>query len=122
LKRLQMQREYTLPKSHGLRINQVVRANNSVAAFLQSHDKVRPTHNPEDKADVRNIFDYYVMYMKDIARGWNVTYERFIQMLEELGHKVEVYNGADGALRHQAIGIKMLGFILPPDYGQMNKR
>lgn len=113
LKRLQKQNEYTLPSSHITRLNQIVRANNSVAAFLQSSDKVRPTDDMTKKADVRNIFDHYVFYMKEVSKGWSVSYERFKQMLDELGHDTEQYKDGVGALRDQASGILLLNPMLP---------
>lgn len=113
LKRLEAQKEYTLPKSHVLRFNQITRANNSVAAFLQSSDKVRPTNDPKDTADVRSIFDHYVFYMREISRGWSVTYERFKQMLDELGHDTRPYYDGVGAQRDEAIRVKLLSPMLP---------
>ncbi len=110
LKRLMDQREYTLPLSHKHRINQVTRANNSVAAFLQSSDKVRPA--PGEYGDVRNIFDQYVFYMRDVSRGFNVSYERFMQMLDGLGFECELVN-QHGMLRHRAKGLKVESVMLP---------
>lgn len=113
LKRLQQQREYTLPPSHILRLNQVVRSNNSVAAFLQSSDKVRPTLEPGAKVDVRNVFDHYVFYMRDMSRGWSVTFERFKQMLDELGHQVTPYHDGVGIMREEVHGLKIISAMLP---------
>lgn len=112
LHRLQKQNEYTLPESHKRRLNQVVRANNSVAAFLQSSDKVRPG-SMDDSADLRNVFDHYVYYMKEISKGWSVTYERFRQMIEELGYPVAVYHDGVGVQREEIRGLKLMGVILP---------
>ena len=105
LQRLIDQREYTLPSSHHARINQVLRANNSVAAFLQSSDKVRPTEG--ESCDARTAFDQYVVYMKDISRGYNVSFERFIQMLEELGHECRQERDVLGIMRYRAQGLKI---------------
>lgn len=113
LQRLQRQREYTLPHSHFIRINQVVRSNNSVAAWLQSSDRVRPTENDSDSVNVRNAFDQYVSYMRDVSKGWNVTYERFIQMLEDLGHNVFVENDGVGVMTHRARKLRMITPTLP---------
>jgi phage/plasmid-associated DNA primase len=113
LKRLQQQKEYTLPASHVVRLNQVVRANNSVAAFLQSSDKVRPVADMTQKADVRSIFDHYVFYMRDVSKGWSVSYERFKQMLDELGYTVVPYIDRIGVHREEACGIKVLNAMLP---------
>lgn len=113
LKRLEANNEYTLPKSHILRQNQVARANNSVVAFLQSSDKVRVTNDPADTVDVRNVFDHYVYYMKEISRGWSVTYERFKQMLDDAGHSTKPYFDGVGVQRDEAVGIKLLRPMLP---------
>jgi putative DNA primase/helicase len=108
LKRLQDQREYTLPKSHEIRLNQVIRSNNSVAAFLQSSDKVRPSINKDDTVDVRAIFDHYVFYMKEVSKGWSVSYERFKQMLDELGYSVRPYIDGVGVHREEATGLRLV--------------
>jgi len=113
LARLQRQRDYTLPSSHQVRINQVLRSNNSVAAFLQSSDKIRPTQDKADHVDARVVFDQYVFYMKDVSRGFSVSYERFQQMLGELGHECEPYQDATGVMRHRAIKMKVVGPVLP---------
>jgi P4 family phage/plasmid primase-like protien len=118
LRRLQTQNEYTLPESHKMRLNQVVRANNSVAAFLQSSDKVRPG-KPTDTADLRNVFDHYVYYMKEISKGWSVTYERFRQMVEELGYPVVPYQDGVGIQREEISGLILSNAFLPqkPTFG-----
>jgi P4 family phage/plasmid primase-like protien len=113
LKRLQAQKEYTLPASHVLRLNQVVRSNNSVAAFLQSSDKVRPSADMSDTVEVRAAFDHYVFYMKDLSKGWSVSYERFKQMLDELGHTITPYVDGVGVLREKASGLKIIQTMLP---------
>jgi P4 family phage/plasmid primase-like protien len=113
LKRLQTQKEYTLPESHKRRLNQVVRSNNSVAAFLQSSDKVRPTDDPEARVDVRNVFDHYVFYMRDVSKGWSVSFERFKQMLDELGYDIHPYIDGVGVHREEVSGLKLLSAMLP---------
>lgn len=113
LARLLVNRDYTLPASHHNRINQVLRSNNSVAAFLQSNEKVRPTTNKEDTADVRLCFDQYIWYMKDVSRGYGVTYERFIQMLIDLGHDCVPEHDKLGVLRYRANHLKLIVPELP---------
>lgn len=113
LPRLMQQKEYTLPLSHHKRLNEVRRANNSVAAFLQSSTKVRVTADSNDTADIRNIFDEYLFYMKEVSKGWSVTFERFKQMLEELGHKAEDYIDPQGVMRHKVHNIRLTGPVLP---------
>ena len=115
LKRLLAQRDYTQPASHLARLNQVARANNSVAAFIQSSDKVRAVDGA--KADVRNVFDYYVDFMRNVSRGWSVTYERFMQMLDELGHDTHQYVDGTGQMRHEVEGLEVkmgLAHLKPP--------
>lgn len=113
LKRLQQQKEYTLPSSHVMRLNQVVRSNNSVAAFLQSSDKIRPTDDMTKKVDVRTVFDHYVFYMREVSKGWSVTYERFKQMLDELGHSVTPAKGFGGIQLDEAAGLIVQNPMLP---------
>lgn len=113
LARALKQRDYTLPKSHFTRVNQVLRSNNSVAAFLQSSDKIRPSENPQDHVDARVVFDQYVFYMKDVSRGFSVSFERFMQMLGELGHECEPHRDPTGVLRHRAIKLNVSAPVLP---------
>lgn len=111
LKRLMQQKDYTQPASHRARLDQITRANNSVAAFLATSDKVRPSKG--SRADLRNVFDVYVDHMRCISRGWSVTLERFIQMLEEVGHKCVPYIDGVGAQRHEVIDLELKTVILP---------
>lgn len=111
LKRLLDQKEYTLPASHQERVNQVLRANNSVAAFLQSSEKVRPEEG--ESCDARSVFDQYVVYMKDISRGFNVTFERFIQMLQDMGYECRQQRDVLGVMRYRAQGLKIRQPELP---------
>lgn len=111
LRRLQEQGDYTQPESHLKRLNQVLRANNSVAAFIQSSDKVHKDEN--GSADLRAVYEYYTYYQKEIVGGWRVTYERFTQMAEEIGYKVEPYQDALGAHRQKIYGITVNPLTLP---------
>jgi P4 family phage/plasmid primase-like protien len=113
LTRLLANRDYTLPASHHSRLNQVTRANNSVAAFLQSSEKVRPVDDKTVDADVRLCFDQYIWYMKDVSRGYGVTFERFMQMLGQLGHECTPHHDKLGVLRYRAAGLKLLQAELP---------
>jgi putative DNA primase/helicase len=105
LPRLMAQREYTLPASHKRLENLVLRSNNSVAAFLQSCERVRP--DPEHQADCRHVFDQYIFYMKDVSRGFGVTYERFKAMVEQLGYKVVEYQDEVKVTRDKVMGLKL---------------
>lgn len=110
LARLRKQKEYTLPASHRRLENQVLRSNNSVAAFLQSCDRVG---REEDKtADVRQVFDQYLFYMKDVSRGLGVTYERFKTMLEGLGYKVSDYQDEMRVTRDIVAGLVIRGPVV----------
>jgi len=111
LKRLLTQGDYTQPASHVSRLNQVARANNSVAAFLQSTDKVKVTEGCV--ADLRAVFDQYIDFMKNISRGYSVSYERFMQMVDELGYTVDQYIDGVGQLRHDAQGLELRQALLP---------
>lgn len=111
LPRLVRQRDYTLPASHKRRINQVLRACNSAAAFLQSNDMVVPAEGKS--ADGRNVYDQYVNYQKTVVRGWVVPYESFTQMLEELGHPVRDYTDGVGMRRQEIQGLELRQAILP---------
>lgn len=113
LQRLLRQNDYTQPKSHLARLEQIQRANNSVAAWLQSNDKVRPTGDLDDAADARECFDQYVFYMREVSRGFNVTFERFLQMMEELGFPQVPYEDKAGIKRamFRRVRIKGLGEV-----------
>lgn len=111
LARVVAQKGFTECASHKLRLNQVVRGNNSVAAFLQSNDKIRASTG--DVADTRTCFDAYVWYMKDVSRGFSVSYERFMNMLGELGHECEPWVDATGVTRHRTKDMKIITPVLP---------
>lgn len=111
LKRLLTQKDYTQPKSHLARLNQIERANNSVSAFLQSSDKVGTNEN--STADLRNVFDQYIDFMKNVSRGFSVSYERFMQMVDELGYTVSQYVDGAGQLKHEAQGLELRQALLP---------
>lgn len=106
LKRLLDQREFTLPASHRRLENLVLRSNNSVAAFLQSCERVRPD-DEGGVADCRTVFDQYIFYMKDVSRGMGVTYERFKAMLEGLGYRVNEYHDEMRVTRDLVKGLKV---------------
>lgn len=110
LSRLLRQGDYTQPKSHLNRINQVARANNSVAAFLQSSDKVMAKR--ESIAHLRSVFDYYIDFMKVVSRGYGVTYERFLQMIDELGYPVEQKYDEMGVMYHEVKGLEVRQTLL----------
>jgi putative DNA primase/helicase len=106
LKRLLAKREFTLPASHKRLENLILRSNNSVAAFLQSCERVRPCE--ESEADCRTVFDQYIFYMRDVSRGMGVTYERFKVMLEGLGLAVTEYHDEMKVTRDKVAGLKVV--------------
>lgn len=108
LKRLIDQRGYTLPESHVRQLNIVRRANNSVAAFLETTSKVQVTGNEDDKADMSAVFDQYIWYCREVARCMTVGFERFYQMVDELGYTVSEYEDELlGHKKHQVSGMKL---------------
>lgn len=108
LYRLRQNNGYTLPASHVAKLTQVKRANNTVAAFLASTSKVKVTGDSTNKVDLMACFDQYVWHCREIARGYPVNYERFHQMIEELGYSVtEYYDEVAGHPKYQASGLKL---------------
>ena len=105
LKRLREHRDYTLPASHLRLENLVMRANNSVHAFLQSCERVRPT--VDAVADAREVFDQYLFYMKDVSRGSGCTFETFKQMVEALGYPVMTYEDEMKVTRDKIVGLQV---------------
>jgi P4 family phage/plasmid primase-like protien len=111
LARLQKQRRYTSPASHERLISLVRRTNNSVVAFLQSSDKVRPDEN--SRTDIRAVYDHYSLHMKDISKGWGVSFERFRQMILDLGFRMEPYTDGVGIEREEIHGLRVTNVLLP---------
>ncbi|MGN6819187.1 MAG: phage/plasmid primase, P4 family, partial [Sphingomonas sp.] len=112
LSRVLKQGDYTLPASHKLAINQVRRANNSVEAFLQSNEKIRPVDSYDESVDARTAFDAYVWYMKDVSRGWGVTYETFLHMIRELGYATTEERDVTGVMRYRIHNMKAVVPVL----------
>lgn len=110
LKRLIERKEYTLPASHRRIENLVLRSNNSVAAFLQSSESVRP--DEDAVADARRVFDLYVFYLRDVSRGLSVNYETFKTMLENLGFVVSVYRDELKVARDRVLGLRVVGPVM----------
>jgi putative DNA primase/helicase len=94
---------WVIPASHKGRENQILRSNNSVAAFLQSCEQIKceKTH----QGDIREVFDVYLHYMKHVSRGMGVTFERFKQMLEDLGYATEEYKDEMRVTRFKIFGV-----------------
>ena len=111
LKRLVKNKDYTRPASHHYRVNQILRSNNSVAAFLQSSERVRPVSG--SFSDARAVFDQYLFHMKEVSRGLGVTYERFLQMLSDLGYMVTEYKDEIGVTRYKVEGLQTAALAKP---------
>ena len=117
LPRLVVARDYTQPPSHLALLNQVRRVNNTVAAWLQSNDKVVVTDLDEDHADARASFDQYYWYQKDVVGRYGartVGFEQFTQMMVEIGHRKTEYTDPLGVKRFKLHGIKMIGLVQVP--------
>lgn len=109
--RLQRNGDYTQPASHLKLLSMVRSANNSVVAFLNTTEKL--VKDPEGRADIRSVFDHYVLHMRDISRGWSVTFERFRQMITDVGYRLEEYIDGTGVTREEIVGIRLKGVVLP---------
>lgn len=79
------QRGYTEPPCHHFRVNQMRRINNSVQAFL---DDSRGFERGEGTTKARELYDSYSFHMRDVGRGRPVSFERFLQMLEDLDFQI----------------------------------
>lgn len=86
--RLKKQGDYTKPDCHNRRMEQLRRINNSVKAFLDANTNVVME---EDAVTVaRELYDQYNFHQKDVGRGTPVSFERFVQMLEDLDFDVQM--------------------------------
>lgn len=109
LVRLMKQRDYTQPASHLFKLKQIKRANNSVAAFLGTSAKIRPREEGDvGHADLMECFDQYCWHTREVARGYPVAFERFMQMVAELGYDISQYADHEGVERYQALGLKVV--------------
>ena len=82
LRRVLDNRGFTLPPSHHTRVNQMRRINNSVQAFLEDASNIRRVEEGEMRC--RDLYNLYVFHIRDIGRNTPVSFERFMQMLEDL--------------------------------------
>lgn len=81
LRRLLDQRGYTEPQCHRDQIQIVRRINNSVHAFLENN-KVLTFGEGQTKAD--EVYSEYIFHMRDYKRSKPVSFDRFLQMVEDL--------------------------------------
>lgn len=82
LRRLLDHKGYTQPECHIVRMGQMRRINNSVQAFLEDTRQFVRATGEEVKA--RDLYDSYVFHMRDVGRNAPVSFERFMQMVEDL--------------------------------------
>jgi P4 family phage/plasmid primase-like protien len=82
LRRVLDNRGYTLPECHEKRIGQMRRINNSVQAFLE--DAKSLVFEVGATMKCRDLYDDYCFHAKDVAKMPPVSFERFMQMLEDL--------------------------------------
>lgn len=82
LRRVLDNRGFTLPDCHKHRIRQMRRINNSVQAFLEDTRGYQMVDGGEVKA--REVYDSYAFKISQVKRGAPVSFERFMQMVEDL--------------------------------------
>ena len=87
LRRVLDARGFTLPDCHHKRIAQMRRINNSVQAFLE--DSKNYTFDAESMVACRELYDSYSFHMREVSRSSPVSFERFMQMLEDLDCNVQ---------------------------------
>src|SRR3546814_6803944 len=86
LHRLLDNRDYTTPSCHEQRLAQMRRINNSVQAFLEDQPGIA---RGEGSIKCRELYGLYGFHMRDVGRSSPVSFERFMQMLEDLDLDVE---------------------------------
>jgi putative DNA primase/helicase len=105
LRRLLKQGDYTQPASHVVRVRQLRRINNTVKAFFEQDQSV--VFDPEAVVVVREVYDKYIFFMKNMNSGTPVGFERFVQMLEDLNVNVAQQDDGLGNYEWIAEGIKL---------------
>ena len=86
LRRVLDNKGYTLPPCHEFRLAQMRRINNSVHAFLEDQ---KLYVRGEGHVKCRDLYDSYSFHMRDVGRGQPVSFERFMQMLEDLDLNID---------------------------------
>jgi P4 family phage/plasmid primase-like protien len=102
LRRVLDRRGFTEPACHQQRLGQMRRINNSVAAFLEDTHRYE---RGEGLAPARDVYDDYVFHVRDVGRNRPVTFERFIQILEDLNLKTSKIRGLDHVDTHMISGL-----------------
>lgn len=107
--RLRRLQDYTLSTSHFENVNSMKRANNDVAAWLQSNEKVVAVEDQGVFADGLSCYNLFRWHMRENV-GMNgmriANFERFMQMMDELGHKRQQFTDASGAVKFRLFGVK----------------
>lgn len=85
LGRLLQAGRFTEPRSHLELVAEMRRINNSVLAWLDSNGRYVKTSNEADAAGGMELYDAYVFHVRNVNRGMATSYERFIQMLYDMG-------------------------------------
>lgn len=104
LRRIIEKGTFTFPASHYLRVEQMRRINNSVYAFLDSSNGIMRVEGGEMLA--RDAYDDYSFHMKDVGRGMPVSFERFVQMLDDLDLVTEKRIDLTGTSEWWVIGLE----------------
>lgn len=107
LKRLLAQGDYTQPASHLVRINHILRGNNSVAAFLQDSTKVRPCAEKDVSVDAVEAHAQYKSFMRNASLGPAYGSEQFRQILGDLGYETTIMDADGGGTQYRIQGLKM---------------
>jgi hypothetical protein len=81
LRRLNDAEDFTEPACHLFRIGQMRRINNSVQAFLEDAAGVE---RGDGEVKAQELYDTYVQHIQNYRRGTAVSFERFMQMCEDL--------------------------------------
>jgi len=108
LRRLQANGGFTLAPSHLEMQAQLRRVNNSVLAWLESNPKYARTLNPGDGELGMELYDNYVFHVKTVNRGVAVPYERFIQMLYDMGCGTTQARDPLGTLQWRVLGVRKI--------------
>lgn len=104
LPRLLKQGDYTTPASSRERLEQLRRMNNTVQAFFHETDLL--VFGEDKRIMARELYDKYVFYMRELAgRTSPVSYQRFIQMLEDLNIDMKMDGDGLGNREWVAVGV-----------------
>lgn len=107
LRRVLAQKGFTIPACHEKRIRQMRRINNSVQAFLEDSATTRLDQAGEMRC--RELYDIYAFHIRDVGRGQPVSFERFMQMLEDLDLDVVHEIDATGTAEYVVKGVTKMG-------------